>query len=86
MQKISESDALAVINSGADFGITFTTADVSRKEGGRRITSNQARRIGSSHNEQENGTLSIEMLDHGGKKVTIHRKLIDFINGQKVIC
>jgi len=86
MSKISESDALAIINADVPFGITFTTADESRGKGGRRITSTQAKRIGSNHDEMEHGTITIEMVDHGNKKATVHRKLIDFVNGQKVIC
>jgi len=86
MSKISESDALAIINADVPFGITFTTADESRGSAGRRITSMQAKRIGSNHNEMVHGTITIEMIDHDSKKVTVHRKLIDFVNGQKVIC
>ena len=86
MQKISESAALRIIqNEGEEFSITFTTADANRKKGGRRITSERAVLIGSSHDTFEHGTFTIDMLDHA-QKATVHRKLVDFVNGQKVIC
>jgi hypothetical protein len=86
MQKISESAALNIIKTeGEEFSITFTTADIARRKGGRRITSTHSVLIGSSHDTFEHGTFTIEMIDHA-QKATVHRKLVDFLNGQKVIC
>jgi len=86
MAKISEKDALAIIKSGAPFSIQFITADANRGTGGKRITSGDAVKRGSNHEEIKNGTITIELRDQGNRVISVHRKLIEFVNNQQVIC
>lgn len=73
------------MRSGDVFSIQAITADIARGTGGRRIKSEKAIRRKSAHNDKDHGTITIEMQDHGGRVVTIHRKLIEYVNGHKVI-
>lgn len=84
MLKISESDALGLIKSGAPFSIQFITADANRKDGGKRINLENARIRNSNHSESEHGTFTIEHKDYD-RPITVHIKLTEFINGKEVI-
>lgn len=73
------------MRSGDTFSVQAVTADLASGKGGRRIKSEKAVRRKSPHDEREHGLVTFEMLDHGSRVVSVHRKLIEFVNGHKVI-
>jgi hypothetical protein len=84
MSKISESDAVSVIKSGAPFNIQFVTADASRKSGGKRIVLENAVGARTSHSERYHGTVTIAHPQYD-RSITIHRKLIEILDNKTVV-
>ncbi len=84
MPQISERDAISVMKSGAPFSIQFITADVKRQQGGKRVKLDNARIRNTSHSEHHHGTITIEHSNYE-HPLTIHRKLVEFVNNKQVI-
>jgi hypothetical protein len=84
MPKISESDAMAIVKAGAPFNIQFVTADVKRASGGKRVKLNNAKIRSTAHSEHHHATITIEHSSYQ-HPISVHRKLIEFINEKNVI-
>lgn len=86
MEKITLKEARAIVNSPHPFSVEAVTADLARGTGGRIIKSAEAIRRGSNHDARKHGTVSVELLDQDSRVITLHWRLIMYINKKQVVC
>lgn len=70
-------------DSGRRFSVDFVTVDKNRGGSGRLVQLNKCYTIGSSHDEVEHGTITVQSQDRD-RPTTIHARLILKVNSDEV--
>lgn len=81
---IALNDALGVMGTGEPFSIKYVTANRSKKTGGKVIFLPKAVKVGASHNQKDNETITLKQLGNDTHPYPIHIHLILEFNNQKV--
>jgi len=82
---ISLIDALGITEEKSrPFAIRFVTFDASRKKGGQIIDLSNAVRVGTSHNQKDNDTITVKQLNNSHHPHTVHTHLILSVNNNQI--
>lgn len=85
MQNILLNDALQIMDGHEPFQIKFVTCNTSLKTGGKIIQLTHAKKVGSAHNQKENGTVTVKQLDNSNHPYPVHIHLIIEVNNKRIV-